>query len=532
MIRPPSYAQLYIFDGTEENVQRRHQAHPANQNLDLRVFTEIQDELYNHNPLIPLFKQAYTIMAETPRDQRAEVSAAIKLTPGTDQRRYNLPQVGEVAVLLPGVGTSETNQHRDIVLRLQGGGLQRISNLHPLYLPLRYPLFFPFGEQGWHPNIPLQNMERQRTASGNMSQTLYYCYLLFERDQGVPTIFWGGPLFQEFLCDAWGSTEQSQLCWIILNQKKIRADQYYGFRDQANRGDISLRQLGQSMILPSGHPGSGRYMYQLFLDSMAICARYFKPDLFITMTCNPKWPEILEELRKTPGLTAADRPDVVVRVFRLKMKELLNDILKSGIFGRCVAHVYTIEFQKRGLPHMHLLIFLAPEYRLHTPADVDRVSVARIPDPVQYPRLYNVVTTCMIHECKEKRCKEKLTDPCEKQFPKEYASETKFAANGYPTLKRVSPEDGGFTHTNHAGVVFTDKDVVPYNPYLSAKYECHINVEVCASISAIKYIHKYIYKGHDRATFELAQDEVKQYLDARYISSPESCWRLFEFVHS
>lgn len=57
-------------------------------------------------------------------------------------------------------------------------------------------LAFRNSGKGWHP-----------TASGNMSQTLYYCSLLVERDQDVPTIFWGGPLFQEFLCDAWGESE-------------------------------------------------------------------------------------------------------------------------------------------------------------------------------------------------------------------------------------------------------------------------------------------------------------------------------------
>jgi hypothetical protein len=59
-------------------------------------------------------------------------------------------------------------------------------------------------------------------------------------------------------------------------------------------------------------------------------------------------------------------------------------------------------------------------------------------------------------------------------------------------------------------------------------------VEICSSVESIKYIHKYIYKGHDRTTLELRddqnRDEVKEYLDARYIGSVESCWHMFEFV--
>ena len=77
--------------------------------------------------------------------------------------------------------------------------------------------------------------------------------------------------------------------------------------------------------------------------------------------------------------------------------------------------------------------------------------------------------------------------------------------------------------------VVDNRDIVPYNPYLSRKYNCHINVEVCASIRAVKYIHKYIYKGHDRTTIQFGRepDEIKRYVDARYIGAPEAAWRLF-----
>jgi hypothetical protein len=64
------------------------------------------------------------------------------------------------------------------------------------------------------------------------------------------------------------------------------------------------------------------------------------------------------------------------------------------------------------------------------------------------------------------------------------------------------------------------------------EFNCHINLEVCASIKSVKYIHKYIYKGNDRATLEMPGpvDEVKIYLDSRYISSTEAAWRIFEFA--
>ena len=79
---------------------------------------------------------------------------------------------------------------------------------------------------------------------------------------------------------------------------------------------------------------------------MAIVCRYGKPDLFITFTCNPKWPEIEDCL--FPNQTSSDRPDIVARVFKLKLKSFLNDIYYSQkpIFGKMCAIIYVIEWQK------------------------------------------------------------------------------------------------------------------------------------------------------------------------------------------
>ena len=73
--------------------------------------------------------------------------------------------------------------------------------------------------------------------------------------------------------------------------------------------------------------------------------------------------------------------------------------------------------------------------------------------------------------------------------------------------------------------------MVPYSPYLLWKYQCHINVESVFSLKSIKYIYKYVYKGLDRATLEITTEhnEVSLYLDARFITASEGCWRLFEF---
>ena len=130
-------------------------------------------------------------------------------------------------------------------------------------------------------------------------------------------------------------------------------------------------------------------MHKLYQDGMAIVRVFGKPDLFITVTCNPSWPEIKEAL--LPGQTAQDRPELISRVFNMKLKAIFNDILKEDIFGKVLAYLYTIEFQKRGLPHAHVLLILARPYKPKTAADYDTIVSAEIPDKNRDPNTYETV---------------------------------------------------------------------------------------------------------------------------------------------
>ncbi len=89
-------------------------------------------------------------------------------------------------------------------------------------------------------------------------------------------------------------------------------------------------------------------MYQLYQDSMAICRALQKLDIFLTMTANLQWPEIVEALKHTngPDQKVEDQPNIVARVFQLKKEALLDKIKRGGIFGKVRAMVHTIEFQK------------------------------------------------------------------------------------------------------------------------------------------------------------------------------------------
>ncbi|PKY32527.1 hypothetical protein RhiirB3_315689, partial [Rhizophagus irregularis] len=107
------------------------------------------------------------------------------------------------------------------------------------------------------------------------------------------------------------------------------------------------------------------------------------------ITCNPKWPEITEALLSNQN--AQDRPDLISCVFNMKLKSILNDILKKDIFGKVIAYLNTIEFQKRGLPHAHLLLILAQEYKPKTVDDYNAIISAEIPDKHSNPNTFNTV---------------------------------------------------------------------------------------------------------------------------------------------
>lgn len=244
------------------------------------------------------------------------------------------------------------------------------------------------------------------------------------------------------------------------------------------------------------------------------------------MTCNVGWNEIQEQLFK--GQTPKDRPDLICNVFKLKKDNLLNDIIKQEIFGKIIGYTWVIEFQKRGLPHCHMLFWLDEKDKPKKPQEIDKIIYAEIPNQTRFPKLFKNVMKHMIHiPCNSKfaKCNKGKGEKCDKKFPKEYQSYTSMDSNSFPKYKRREGNNVNYYYYKTI-IKVNNSNVVPYNPYLLLKYNCHINVEMCSTIKAIKYLNKYIFKGNDRAIVERSTNEVKQYLNTRYISSVEAYWRL------
>ncbi|XP_021744628.1 uncharacterized protein LOC110710610 [Chenopodium quinoa] len=120
---------------------------------------------------------------------------------------------------------------------------------------------------------------------------------------------------------------------------------------------------------------------------------------------------------------------------------------------------------------------------------------------------------------------------CKYGYPKQHCDETRNSSDGYPLYRRRD------TGENVTKAIMDNKWVIPYNPYLSSYFDCHLNVEVCSTIEAVKYLYKYVYKGHDKISFSVVQstdvmpvqDEIHQYQSGRWVSPCKAAWRLFGF---
>ncbi|KAH1099393.1 hypothetical protein GYH30_034850 [Glycine max] len=481
----PKFAQLYIYD-TENEVNNRLSQYPIKNNVDEDIIIGIKNMLDTHNPYAQKFR-----MARDKLDSSAVCDLKLKLISDkqTNGKLYNFPNASEVAALI--VGDEHTTNNIDIIIEKQTSMLQRINELHPAYLPLQYPLLYPHGEDGYRPNILHKHHPHSHAAKRNK---------------------------------------------VTM---QLRVDKYINLNDCNNQPLTQGNEKGKRIILPSSFVGSQRYMEQLYFDGMTICAHVGFPDLFLTLTCNLAWPEIQRQVAKS-NLIAHDCPNVVSRVFKMKLNQLMHDLKSGHVFGPILAFVYTIEWQKRGLPHAHILIFLHPSNKYPNPEDIDNIISAEIPNKDIDLELYQIVSNHMMHgPCglANKRAPCMANGKCFRFFPKKFQPATIVDQDGFPVYRRRDTR----RTVQKQGVHLDNRFVVPYSPHLLLKYRTHLNVEWWNQSTSIKYLFKYINKGSNRITTAIVNDqnqdgthnqvhdEIKHYLDCRYVSAPEACWKIFAF---
>ncbi|PWA72010.1 DNA helicase [Artemisia annua] len=382
----PKFLQLYIYD-TQNEVRHRLNHFPDfnGTELDPEIVQGLIHFLDAHNELVQLFRTA--------RDKCAEHDVPefkVRLYSGERPRGYELPASQTLGAIVFDSGP-ESESNYDVILEYINGVVKRVSKIHKSYMSLQFPLIFIYGQPGYHTKLML------RTADPNdepkrVSMNAFYTYQLHPRHDTYNLLFRTGRLFQQYVVGVYCCIEQNRMDFYRTHQGDIRGDYLSGLYDAISRGE---RDGSQAEIQ--------RYMAQF------------------------------------PHLTAADRADVVCRVFEQKVKSFIKFMKQRKTFGQVKGVLYTIEFQKRGLPHCHTLLWISPSTKIENAQDVDQYISAELPDPQGDPRAYKIVSEMMMHgPCGKANlsapCME--GDTCTKDFPKKYNNETFFDDKGYPHYRR------------------------------------------------------------------------------------------------
>ncbi|GMF48414.1 unnamed protein product [Phytophthora fragariaefolia] len=494
---PPKFAQIYIVDPDMQERANRRKGIFAD--LDIVALQDIENMMVQCNPFAQQFLSfGQKLREDLARGMQVKDIRYVLHSKPSEPRTYNLPTVSEVGIAL--VEDGNLTRPRDLYVVAKDHSLLRLFETNEKHDALQYPLLFPYGGLGW-------------------------------------TYTDAGAFFQQWVVDQRAKCEQEQLRWVAKNQKKLRAELYHGISDALLNEETVTLDEGE--VLASEYDRStGTLVHLEVPDMKTFSTRSASALFFQTHTQGGLGTMLLPDEQ-----TAQDRPDIVARVWQLKLKAKLAD-LDEGLLGRLEARIYVAEFQKRGLPHAHIVIIVAEEDKPRTREIIDKLVSAEVPDKEINPDLYETVMTCIMHgPCgpanPDSPCMK--DGKCTKGFPKPLLEVTQANLDGFPLYRRRRREPGV--------LIFKDRQydnetvnqwVVPYNAYLCQKYDCHINVEVCTTIGAIKYLYKYVYKGSDRAvlTIEAGRDpseprsepnEILRFLNARYISPVEAAMRLLTY---
>uniref|UniRef100_A0A0K0G3B6 ATP-dependent DNA helicase n=1 Tax=Strongyloides venezuelensis TaxID=75913 RepID=A0A0K0G3B6_STRVS len=351
-------------------------------------------------------------------------SSTFVLHANKNDRVRNLPEVTEIVAIFQSEDgeVSENN----VLLCSKTDKLEIMSHFSFLKDSATYLLFFPTGAFGWKEKKTYKKLNKELKQKNNKQiEDLLEDYLIGDED----------------------------------NEEAAKKS--------------------ERIKLFSSYIGSRRFMHLGYQDGMAIVRKFGKPDFFITMTINPNWREITENLY--PGQQLSFRKDL----YHILVKVSKND------------------------------------FRL-TSDQVDECVKAEFPDKEKNPRLFEIVTKTMVHSrCDISKtkvsCWNEEKNICTKKFPEQYHKVTSITSKGKVNIKRsFNPL---LDITDRFGNKVNNDFCVTYNPYLSLKYNSHINVKICESVLSPKYLFKYTHKSNgDKISADVVEtveskDEVKLNID-------------------
>ncbi|GAA0149256.1 hypothetical protein LIER_08482 [Lithospermum erythrorhizon] len=325
--------QFYFYD-SEHQISNRMSSMLR---LDASIVENLV-EVLQPNPYADFLKQASEL------DNIDQYCIVIRPDPVLYQRTYNKPLSNEVDGIWIEDESAESAESAnadilDIIVYTKSGRSHIMQYYYGCYDPLRYVLMFPSGEPGWHSNISrvgYSMKKNNRSTNVNIINcNSFEDILTREHQDALSNQNQRRKRRTQDIVDNYSKIESMRLQFLITNQKNTRREYYQGVLDSVISGVVTGGKVGKQVYLPATFIGGPRDMRNQYLDSMAFVQEYGRPDILLTMTCNPNWPEIKERLQ--PGEEAHNRPDLLARVFKANLN-IMNDKIMRDAYDRIVSY--------------------------------------------------------------------------------------------------------------------------------------------------------------------------------------------------
>ncbi|SGY38101.1 BQ5605_C003g01957 [Microbotryum silenes-dioicae] len=319
----PAFAQTWLINPAEATDTRLQGPDSAKTRIQRSTLTKLESMLRTGKRFV---RESASAKARAGWDTAKEWILRLCLPPGRDRRTHNLPTSStEMAMIIcdSDINTGDRGP-QDLILQVHG---DRCPGVRPKYqirkiAPTSTFLFARSTKLGH--SLPKDRDEEEGDAEngdGELSRSQLLAYDLHKRDE----------YFSIPHC-----TQRGFLAFVMTDTPRLRPiDSTYLQLDQENlrlttgQSIISLTpdQAGCSVILGSTFKNRPRENTQRYQDAMACVVKHGKPSLFITVTCNPEWPEVKAALG--PNDQASNRPELIARAFESKLNRLCDD----NVFG-------------------------------------------------------------------------------------------------------------------------------------------------------------------------------------------------------
>ena len=342
-----------------------------------------------------------------------------------------------------------------------------INEITAEYDQLLFPLMFWNGQGG------CGQFEGEKDWDIKMMKRICICLCMQPQSHYFHRLI---SLREEYICTVYGRwmkrkvEKEKQRQMLVRKENEIRSGTVNSSNDN---------QIGVQTFIPASFTGSDTYWHQLQNKAFLLTVSLGPPTFFMTITMNPYWPELIA----IDPDNYLSNSSLLMRVFRQRKLAMLDYLRTTSILGKIKGLIWRDEYQQRGLPHSHLLIW--SDFDTDSIPEIDKVINCQLPrNPYYEDSEENNMIRTMISRFETHSHSDRCLDTqrnCTFGYPKQPREHTELINDRYEFAR--GPED---------------TMIVPHNPTLLLRYRAHMEIEPVYSKSCIGYVLKYTTKDSDK----------------------------------